>query len=219
MCEFGITVEVPDFRTLFDEMPGMAPVDGWQSVAKGLRSHVSKLSRAVQNDNMSAIEWRNRFDSVVRLGHINAHAAGQKIAGMQPFGVEAARAGNIAADLESEFIEGFFNDLKDGAYLDKDGVFRENKFISRMMMYVQKTRGTAYDGYVYGSPGATFDWKIGAAEQSCEECPVWAQGGPYTEDTLAILPGGGDTTCRTNCKCYLVRHDGVVGPMPFGVNV
>jgi len=216
MCD--ITIGLPDLRTLFEEMPSMQPADSWQSVAKGLRSNVSKMSRAVESKTMTAIEWRNRFDTVVRLGHINSHLAGQRISGASVFEAEAARMGAIVGDLESPYIQGFFQDLNNGAYVDGDGVFKTNQFINRMMMYVQKTRGTAYDGFVYGSPGATFDWRIGAVEDSCPECPVWAEGGPYTEDTLAIKPGSGDTTCLTNCKCYLVRHDGVLGPLPFGVN-
>lgn len=216
MCD--ITVHVPDLRALFDELPSLRPADGWQGVAKGLRSNVAKLSKSVQQGDVLPSEWRNRFDSVVRLGHIQSHMAGQKIAGYEPFAPEASRIGAIMGDLESQYIQGFYQDLLNGRYMDDDGVFRTNAFNSRMMMYVQKTRGTAYDGFVYGSPGATFDWLIGAAEDSCEECPVWAAGGPYTEDTLAIFPGGGDTTCITNCKCYLVRHDGVTGPLPFGVN-
>ena len=93
----------------------------------------------------------------------------------------------------------------------------EGAFNARQMMYVKKTRGTAYDGFVYGSPGNQFDWVLGAVEDHCEDCPVWASGGPYDVSTLAIYPSGGDTQCLTSCLCFLRRDDGVVGPMPFGV--
>lgn len=212
-----LTFDLPELRTLAEQIPTIAPFDPWQKSAKGLHRNLRRIAAELKRGDITPAAWRNKMDSVIRIGHVEAHMAGQGMAGVTAYGPEAARIGRILADQESQYLQGFLQDLIDGKYLDADGEFREGAFNARQMMYVNKTRGTAYDGFVYGSPANQFDWVLGAVEDHCDDCPVWAEGGPYDVSTLAIYPSGGDTQCLTNCKCFLRRDDGVVGPMPFGV--
>lgn len=218
MC---INLHPVDLRGMVQEVMGAVPDDSWQSVAKGSFASMRRINRELRDGGINAAEWRRKMDQILRLAHINAHVAGQRIGGRsQPFGVEAARVGQIWADQESQFLQGFFEDVKGGRYTDEEGNLEIDQLANRQLMYINKTRATAYDGFVStGDAGASYDWILGASEENCNDCPVWAEGGPYTSESLATYPGMGDTLCLTNCKCYLVRQsDQTVGPLPFGVS-
>lgn len=193
------------------------PYDAWQRASRGMMRSVTRLTTDLRTGRITPQSWMNLMDQAILLGHIEAHQAGQLMAGIDVLPAEAARVGQRVRDGESVFLRNFMQDFIDGKYVDDDGQFLEGQFNARLAMYVNKSRSTAYDGWVYGSPGGLFEWVLGAAEEHCEDCPVWASGGPYVEQTLAIYPGGGDTQCLTNCKCYLQRQDGNIGPMPWGV--
>jgi hypothetical protein len=213
----GMTFDLPELRSLAEDLVTLKPADAWQSAAQGMNRHLRRLAAQLKRGEITPEEWRRKMDSFIRIGHVEAHLAGQKMAGIEPYSVEAQRIARIFGDQESQYLQGFLQDIKDGIYLDDDGVFREGAFNARQTMYVQHTRGTAYDGFVYGSAGSSFNWVLGAVEDHCEDCPILAAGGPYTVESLYTYPSMGDTPCLVNCKCFLRRDDGVTGPMPFGV--
>lgn len=218
MC-VNLPLHTVDLRGLVQEVMAAQPDDDWQGVAKGAFASMRRLNGELRDAKVSANEWRRRMDELLRLAHINAHMAGQRIGGRQAFQAEAARVGQIYADQESQYLQGYFQDVLDGRYTDEEGQVMVDQMASRSLMYANKTRATAYHGYVgAGDTGEAYDWILGASEENCNDCPVWAEGGPYTSESLATYPGMGDTLCLTNCKCYLVRQsDQTVGPLPFGV--
>lgn len=212
-----LTFDLPELRALSEQIAQADPYDPWQKSAKGLQRNLRRIAAELKRGDITPATWRNKMDSVIRVGHVEAHIAGQSMGGGTTYGPEAARIGGILADQESQYLQGFFQDILDGKYIDADGEFREGAFNARQAMYVNKTRGTAYDGFVYASPGNQFDWVLGAVEDHCDDCPVLAAGGPYDTSTLYTYPGSADTPCLVNCSCFLRRDDGRVGPMPFGI--
>lgn len=75
----------------------------------------------------------------------------------------------------------------------------------RSAMYASAVQGAfglgAVDG---GPPGELIEWRLGAAERHCLDCPLIAANGPYTRDTLPTWPRSGGTQCRSRCLCSLV---------------
>lgn len=217
MC--GVTFDLPELRSLAEDLPRIDPLDDWQQIAKKVGRNMRRIAKELERGDITPAVWRAKMDSAIRIGHVEAHMAGQRIAGAQGYAGEAQRIGRIIGDGESQYLQGFLNDILDGRYLDLDGTFRTQSVLSRQMMYVNKTRASASTGFVYASSGNQFDWVLGAVEDHCDECPIMAAGGPYTEETLYTVPGLADHPCLTNCRCFLKRDDGVVGPLPFGVTV
>lgn len=213
-----VTFDLPELRNLAEDLPRITPLDDWQTIAKKVGRNMRRISRQLQREEITPQQWRLKMDSAIRIGHVESHMAGQRIAGADGFAAEAQRIGRIIGDGESQYLQGFLTDILDGRYIDLDGEFRLGAFEARQMMYVNKTRGSASMGFVYASQGQVFDWVLGATEDHCDECPVMAAGGPYAEATLYTVPGLADTPCLSNCLCYLKRDDGVMGPLPFGVN-
>lgn len=214
-----MTFDLPELRSLAEELPRLAPADDWQQIAKKIGRNMRRIAKQLQREEITPAVWRAKMDSAIRIGHVEAHMAGQRIAGAAGYAGEAQRIGRIIGDGESQYLQGFLTDILDGRYIDLDGEFRLGAFESRQMMYVKKTRATSCAGFVYASSGNAFDWVLGATEDHCEECPIMAAGGPYTEATLYTYPALSDHPCRTSCLCYLRRDDGVVGPLPFGVTL
>lgn len=112
--------------------------------------------------------------------------------------------GRGRADYETDFLEGFIRDLEDGRYDDDpEGAVR------RASQYSGALRGTGNASFVASSPDtAEFYWRLGGAEEHCEECPYLAEQSPYFADELPIFPGSNGTPCLFNCRCFLERSDG-----------
>lgn len=217
MCEIHFDNEllIAETRSLAQAVLHDPPADDWQKLAKGLYKNLKGINEELVKGTITISEWQNRFDSLLTLGHVNAHMAGQRIGGRTPFGPEAQRMGKMIRDTETQWLTGFVADLLDGRYQDGDS-WRDNALHARSMLYVMKTRSTAYYGFTFNSPAENYDWVLGAAEDNCEDCPVLASRSPWTTSTLFTFPGEGETNCFVNCRCHLVRlSDGQVGPLPF----
>lgn len=161
--------------------------------------------------------WLHEFDQWVREGHITAHKLGQLSGSSSVQTSLALIRGRAIGDFESQWIQGFYNDLRDGRYIGADGAVSDSQIYYRMRLYLGKMRGTAGYGFVDASTSTdSFDWEMTGLEDHCADCPILAAGGPYTQDTLYTTPGACDTPCLGYCKCILRRHsDGATSAMPF----
>lgn len=204
------TLALPDY---FNQ-----PQDPWQKMARAFAMQTERLARELSGGVITPQRWRAAMDQLILMRHIEAHQIGQAAAGITPSASRAATAGKIIRDFESFYLQGFFEDIVQGRMHDSTGVLSLAKVQARARMYVLKTRSTQAQGFVDGSPpDSAYDWRLGAAEDHCDECPDIAADGPYYEQTLYTHPGEGDTPCLVNCKCFLVRDDGAISALPFGV--
>ncbi len=156
------------------------------------------------DDGLSVDEWRRIFEALLESGHKEAFGFGyRRSAGADPQEPLADELARTIRDLESYYLTGFENDLRDGKVTDP---------ARRMAMYAGRMRGTANGGWVDGCDSEeTFTWHLGAADH-CEDCPVLAEGSPYSKDTIWTTPGGNETPCLMNCTCRLTRDsDGQSG--------
>ena len=91
---------------------------------------------------------------------------------------------------------------------------RQRAISRRAQMYNSRLRGTASIAFETNSPdGTSFVWKLGPAEH-CEDCLDLAVRSPWMKGELPVFPGDGGTDCLVNCKCWLVRNDGLTSFPP-----
>jgi len=104
---------------------------------------------------------------------------------------------------QTPYLEGFISDLSDGDY-------PEAKLRNRALSYVGRVLGVANEAFVLASDSdELFYWILGGNENNCGECPDRAKRSPYRKNELPGFPGDCSTKCLMNCKCHLVRSDGV----------
>lgn len=201
--------------------PILVPPDPDEFVlfAARLDDDLADLARALATADLTAERWMQEFYELLRTGHGDAHLIGQRLATLYPSEPTARFWGHYFAQTELQYLQGFALDLMrlDPRYWDANkGEWRTDAIRNRMRLYLGKTRGTAGHGFVMGSPqDAQFEWELTAVEQHCTDCPILAEGGPYSKQTLYTTPGAGDTPCLGNCLCRLVRLDGTVGIDPL----
>lgn len=154
------------------------------------------------------IRFAAQFVEMLSDAHARAHLLGQ-------FGVDSRMMAESRAysvmfagnNPEADFIEGFRRALeeRDPRYF-RDDEWDADAITQRMRMYQGKIRGTQGWGLVdVAEPAAQFDWRLGAVEDSCADCPELAAVSPWFKETLYTTPGSGDTPCLYNCACTLVR--------------
>jgi hypothetical protein len=166
-------------------------------------------------------EWFDLMESVILEGHTAAYEMGRNRAGDLTENVNDLLRGMAKRDQESYYLRGFAEALqnKDPRYWDEElRTFRET-IKSRQNLYIGKMRGTANEAFVRATPDALdeFYWRLGGAEEHCDECPQYAALSPFTKATLFSVPGASDTPCRTNCLCHLERVDGQTGFKPVEI--
>ena len=180
----------------------------------GADEDMRDLADSLKAGDITLSQWYEKFTAAILDGHTASHAIGQSMAGTTPDLGAAAIRGQMMMDIESEYMQGFLFDLQGGRYGDigADDFAAESVYY-RERMYLGKMRGTAGYGFVDGSDAAAeFEWVLGGIEEHCLDCPVLAEGGPYTKSTLYATPGSGDTPCLGYCKCHLQRDDGAESP-------
>lgn len=148
-------------------------------------------------------DWRDRFETIIYKGHLDAYAIGVTRAGGTVDPKVQQDVARAVRDLESYYLQGFENDIADGWMGDVS---------RRMKMYGGRMRGTANGGFVDGSDAdELFDWVLGP-EDHCPDCPIYAEMSPYTKDSIPATPGSNDSICVFNCNCRLIRRsDGLSG--------
>jgi hypothetical protein len=67
-----------------------------------------------------------------------------------------------------------------------------------------------FRGYVYNLEVEEAHHYIanGILVHNCDDCPRWADAGPYTLATLPAMPGDGTSKCESSCLCRLQLHGG-----------
>jgi hypothetical protein len=118
--------------------------------------------------------------------------------------------GRMAMLHQRQFLRTFTDDILAGRYTDEEGNPRVKAMAARMKLYTNRLTGTANETFAGSSIGHLISWKMGATEH-CPDCPPLAAGSPYKWDKLPTVPRAGATRCRTQCKCYLIRDDGIEG--------
>lgn len=158
--------------------------------------------------------WMTEFSELLEQYHIEAHLVG---AGMNVPTIARGRAYQVlhlpgASGLtESDYVAQFLSDLmaKDPRYF-KGGEWDADEVLRRMRFYQGKMRGTAGWGFVdVQSPIADIFWEDTGSEDSCEECPMFADLSPWSKETLYTTPGGCETPCLFECECYLRTEYGL----------
>ena len=111
-------------------------------------------------------------------------------------------AGQINAESQHEYLEKLANQID-------DGTISEAQLAVRVKAYAQRIVGTANEAWKDNLPAETLlTWVDTGDERECEDCPVLADGSPYTIENAPPSPGMAATACFTECRCYWETQDG-----------
>lgn len=178
------------------------------------RRELVALANKLGAESLTPGAWADLFNAVLQKGHGKAWFLGRVLAGdLRPFGDTDVLKGIAKADEDADYLRGFLDDLlaRDPRYWDEDGV-RLRQVLNRMNLYIGKMRGTANEALVESSPkNIEWYWRLGAAEEHCQDCPQLAALSPYSRDANLGYPGSGDTECLGNCTCYIELSNGLRG--------
>lgn len=197
------------------QLPKIPGNSAYRALQDSAVRRVDELAKLISSGALTAREWYDSFANDLADWHADAWVLGR-----QRSGVSGDRndyddlIGRALADQESQWLVNFYADLENGRY-GKPGEVSEAAVRARSRLYAGKLRGTTNRAFVETTaPNVAFEWVLGGAEEHCSDCPRMAELGPWYRDTLAFVPGEGGTPCLTNCKCRLVRDDGVEGFRP-----
>lgn len=191
--------------------PKKRKITPFKLLSISVRTELIKLIKMYARSEISVNELESRFELVLFDGHSRASVIGRNISGdLTPMTGEDRLLASIVLDKDKQYLNKFMNDIREGRYTLEDGVINTIPINQRATMYAAKMRGTMHESFVGASRnGSLFDWIL-IAEDNCDDCPRIAASSPYTKSTLPTFPGAGQTQCVTNCKCVLMRDDGVV---------
>jgi hypothetical protein len=160
---------------------------------------------------------RAHLADTLEAGHVDAHSLGRQLAGETAGVTEEDRTEGAAAwAADAPFWDKLDADVKRGRYgvpgSDVDPP-KTDQLARRVGMYADKWTGTANEAWALSLPdGTELTWELGPNDEThCHDCPIYADGSPYTPDDLPAFPGDGSTDCLTLCTCRLVSSDGVEG--------
>lgn len=162
-------------------------------------------------------EWYDLVANRLYDDHAGAWGIGRLIVGDDAADDVADRlAARAVMDTQSEFLLGFLDKVESGGYDGDDGL-RGAAIQARAQMYPDALRGTTNRSMVENVPlEEAWEWRLGAVEENCADCPVLAGMSPWVGAELAYVPGEGGTPCLSNCKCTLIRlSDGQAGIPPW----
>lgn len=144
--------------------------------------------------------------------HTSAVVLGRGRAGdTAPLEDDDRRFAQTIVDSETEFLVGFVVDIQDGRYTNENGELDREAIERRLHLYSNRLVGTANEAFTLASDDdVLWNWTLGGAETvHCEDCPAWTAGSPYTLQDLPARPGDNTSQCLHNCRCSLVRSDGI----------
>lgn len=183
---------------------------------QNVRKQIIETANRLFAEEITVDQWERTMLQILERAHIDAARYGRNIAGVagdRPTALDEM-IGKSTMETDAQFLRRFADDIRTGRYTAEDNVLLRTPIQQRSDMYAARLRGTASDAFVANSPDTSlYEWVL-IAEQNCLDCPRIAAGGPYTRETLPATPGNGNTQCLTNCRCVLVRNDGVISP-PF----
>lgn len=179
---------------------------------KRMESDFASAFSKYKAGTFNADELQEALNQSIYDIHRAQYKLGYQTAGGTPTDELLDAYAQIAVDGQQQFLLNFVGDVQDGRYnneagdLDLDGALKV-----RSDLYGTNSSGAASFGFVEGSPAeAEFDWDLTAGE-NCEDCVYLSELGPYVKETVFATPRSGDTVCLGNCRCRLVRSDGVEG--------
>lgn len=187
----------------------------YNKLEKSTRGKLSTLAGKLAGGKIDAAGWESGFLAILEDKHGAAAALGRQRAGdLTPRDAGDNLLGALIAEEQGKFLASFRADIESGRYGPLDAL-DQDKIARRSGRYAQVLLATTNEAFVQSSdPADTFDWHMGAVEDHCTDCPALAAGGPYTALTIPTYPRGGATACLHNCKCALVRSDGITGFNP-----
>lgn len=193
----------------------------WAALMRKQGQSLDSMIAKLVSGEYSPMDWYEAMYQMLVDGHAGSRALGRQRAGdLAALDVDDFLAARGIADRETEWLFKFLDALqaKDGRYWDDDtDQWKAQAIRNRSRLYVGKMRGTAGQAFVSASEDtAEFNWVMAATEH-CNECPVLAAKSPWYGGELFTTPGSGLTPCRTNCKCHLVREDGVTSFKPVSI--
>ncbi len=194
--------------------PKKATFQSWYSDMIHFQWNVSRSATDKYASGKIDIQaWADEFHQSFLEAHCNAHYIGRRMvdAGKEDFEYKDVIAGRDIADVDAEYLQGFIDDILAGRYTDPEtGDLLLNQIYNRQRLYLGKARGTAGQATVDNlHKDDEIYWRLGGVEEHCNECPVYAEMGPWFKDDLFATPGNGSTPCLGNCKCHLeFTHDG-----------
>jgi hypothetical protein len=154
--------------------------------------------------------FSDEFRRVLIRGHAQAGYLGRRRAGDHaPYDQDDTEFGRMIAAEQQEFLAGFVEDLAGGRYEGEDGRPQAEPILRRAVLYVERMRGSANEAFRLASlPEEQIEWRLGGSDH-CDSCLGMAAGSPYTVETLRSAPRDGSQICLMNCRCGLIRDDGV----------
>ena len=204
-------------QTQFADTPPTVPAKKAAGIDRKAKSIVSRYDRSFRsltsrwlNGKIDADKFAERFSALLASGHDEAARYGARLAGHRgrtlPADVLASLASTIAT--ESEFLSDLISEVEDGSRTVAEANLAARRYAIRMS-------GTMSAAFHEASPeDAVFWWRLGGAEQHCQDCPRLAELSPMTKDEVFTRPREGETQCQCGCKCRLVRDDGATAPGP-----
>lgn len=170
---------------------------------------VQRLAIDHRADPEAAIDrFGERMTDFLERAHTHATYLGRYRAGdTAPTDVDDRAFAAQVVRGEDAFLARFEDALRDGRYTDEDGNLKTEAILARAGLYLRRVRGTANEAWALATPGE-IAWEIDPAAENCEDCLRYAEGSPYTWETLPTYPRAGRSVCLTGCKCILVAEDG-----------
>lgn len=196
------------------EVPSSVPTDAdFARMLARRRKEFASITKQLVKGDIDAFEWATRFEAILLEGHTNAAHMGRMLALQEAVEgdlVDILR-GQTAVDAEHYYTQGFLESLlnKDPRYWDEEAKkWNQVAIRQRQDFYLGKMRGTANEAFIAESPDeAEIYWRLGGAEDHCEECPEYAEMSPWLKNELPTWPGDNDTPCRFNCTCFVTIND------------
>lgn len=156
---------------------------------------ITKLVSDAKEGKWSKLKFASEFFKLMRTGAEEAYDRGRQSTGKA---IDADSSKTYAALLvtqQAPFIYKFGDDVRlNRGNMDK---------VRRAEMYGVQLDAAFMAGLLRACPSHwVVEWKLGPTEH-CEDCEHISGDGPYTVGTMPTVPGAGETSCLSNCGCYL----------------
>lgn len=177
------------------------------------RAALSDLADQLEAGEITAEAFGDSAISLLGSAHAEAAALGVEL-GTGVGGVTAADeiAGLEAALGDTGYMARFVADIIAGRYSTEEGPLDMEAIKRRLRLYAEGLLGTANEQWVKTLDAtALITWHDTGDERECSDCPLLADGSPYTPATLPTVPGAGATQCITACRCWLESSTGALG--------